>query len=396
MKPTTSDPQASLEVLTPSEKRWASYQPWLQSLGYDLRRRYQPGWKPSWHKTGLDPYDSEDSILPHIRGSILDATRRKDKRIVVMKLVPTNKQELAIWRCLSAPALLSDPRNSCVPLLDVLVLPDTDEELLAVMPLLLPFNRVRFETPGEIMQCLYKLSEGLVFLHEQNVAHLDICVQNTMMDPGDKLYPKGFHPAHPSGYTPSSKSPRIKSPPPRTCRTLAPVEYHYIDFGESVRFNSFEERELITGSVGHYLDIPDFADGKPYDPFRVDIHAFGDMIKETILDAYSGLTSLEPLVNALRESDPEKRPTAAEALQTLKSIIASQSAEFLTSHVPLKSDFQIPRRDYLLHRYQARVLRRPPIYPEIPGVDFETPKPMNLFSRIWGRISVFFADEPEL
>ena len=61
--------------LLPSELSWQQRQPFLKSKGYILRPRYQPGWKPSWTDTNLDPTYCEDSILlvvsrlPHQPGS---------------------------------------------------------------------------------------------------------------------------------------------------------------------------------------------------------------------------------------------------------------------------------------------------------------------------------------
>jgi hypothetical protein len=44
---------ASSAKLTPEEEVWVRKQPFLQSHGYKLRPRYQPGWVPSWQ--GLGP-----------------------------------------------------------------------------------------------------------------------------------------------------------------------------------------------------------------------------------------------------------------------------------------------------------------------------------------------------
>lgn len=34
--------------LTPGEQYWCDRQPWLLSLGYQVRPRFRPGWVPSW------------------------------------------------------------------------------------------------------------------------------------------------------------------------------------------------------------------------------------------------------------------------------------------------------------------------------------------------------------
>jgi hypothetical protein len=54
-------------------------------------------------------------------------------------------------------------------------------------------------------------------------------------------------------------------------RTQAgPLKYYFIDFGLSVQFRSFEERELVIGEFGRLRnDIPEISGTVPYDPFKV-------------------------------------------------------------------------------------------------------------------------------
>ncbi|KZS89822.1 hypothetical protein SISNIDRAFT_385705, partial [Sistotremastrum niveocremeum HHB9708] len=299
--------------LLSTEKKWAKYQPWLQSIGYLLRPRYQPGWVPSWRRTKRKVTKCEDHVLPDRKGVVMDATRISDNRTVILKFTPTETQELPIWQFLTSPVLQKDTRNHCVPLLDIHPLPDNDDYAVAVMPLLVLFNYVPLQTMGEVFACLYHLLEGIVFLHKHNVAHLDFCAPNTFMEPGPSLFPKGFHPARLTMRIDSRRRDRVHRLPPFTCRTLSEVRYFFIDFGESVRFASEEKRELISGRVGHYTDIPEFKSNDPYDPFMVDIRAFGEMIKDVILGEYKGVESLEPFVSKLCSDSPTDRPTAAEA-----------------------------------------------------------------------------------
>lgn len=82
----------------------------------------------------------------------IDATRMSDGTFVMLKLIPAdNLKELDIARYLSTKPLASDARNHCVPVLDVLHLPDPQDGCLLVMPLLREFNSPRFETFGEVI-----------------------------------------------------------------------------------------------------------------------------------------------------------------------------------------------------------------------------------------------------
>ncbi|KZS89792.1 hypothetical protein SISNIDRAFT_458480 [Sistotremastrum niveocremeum HHB9708] len=375
-----------LEKLNDREQRWASYQPWLKSLGYELRPRYQPGWSASWLTSRIGVLDSEDALLPNIHGKIMDATRVRDGRVVAMKLLPTDRHELSIWKYLSSSALSSDPRNHSAPLLDVHPLPDTDDEVLAIMPLLIYFDDPPFETLGEIMLCVHTYLEGLAFLHEHNVAHLDICAANVLQEPSVDLYPKGFHPARPSYYVSKPGSPKIITGPPYQSRTIAPVKYYFIDFGESIKYDSIEDRQLIFSTVGHDLDVPEFTSGafiRGVDPFRLDVRAMGDMLKAELHEKYLGLDMLKPLIDAMCRDEPERRPTASEALEMMKNIISNESSDSLATFARPSDNVLLTflTKQYRRHRWRAQLLGRPPIYPEIPGLELPIPKPLNLISR---------------
>ncbi|KZT41051.1 hypothetical protein SISSUDRAFT_1043352 [Sistotremastrum suecicum HHB10207 ss-3] len=388
---------SAFEVLGGIEKRWASYQPWLKTIGYSLRRRYQPGWKASWLTSGIPERESEDSLVLNFRALVLDAIRDSDGRRVALKLVPTRTKELPIWQYLNSPERASDPRNHTVPLLAVHPLPDTDEHVLAVMPLLLYYDTLRFETLGELLSCLYHLVQGLAFLHEHNIAHLDMCDQNTMLDPGSGqtgLFPKGFHPVRALCYVPNPKSPRVASNDPHSCRTLAQVNYYIIDFGESVQFESFEAREYITGATGHDLDVPEFATNDPYDPFPLDIRATGDMLHTAFFKpsrGYQGLEFLKPIITEMQRDDPKERPSAMDVLSKVHSLLEEQTLTSLRTPLRgIQEDLGIDKDDARKHIYEARVKRYHPIQPPIPGLKTEEVEPMTLIAKILGRLRLLF------
>lgn len=69
VKEPPESPPAPPEQLDSSEIFWRDIQPWLQSRGYQLRRRYRPGWIPAWkqRKTSLFWWEFEDSMKAHVR-----------------------------------------------------------------------------------------------------------------------------------------------------------------------------------------------------------------------------------------------------------------------------------------------------------------------------------------
>ena len=80
----------------------------------------------------------------------MDATRAWDGKQVMFKKVPAGS-ELEISQFLSSPGLIRETQNHCVPLLDILDLPDEPEQKLIVMPFLRSFDNPRFQTYGEFV-----------------------------------------------------------------------------------------------------------------------------------------------------------------------------------------------------------------------------------------------------
>jgi hypothetical protein len=62
--PYMADPALELSrigtILDKIETFWKNKQPFLESSGYMLRRRYRPQWVASWLAEGRNPYEYED------------------------------------------------------------------------------------------------------------------------------------------------------------------------------------------------------------------------------------------------------------------------------------------------------------------------------------------------
>jgi hypothetical protein len=163
-------------TLFDSELWWRDHYQELENLGYRLRPRYRPNWTPSWKVSGKDFYTVEDGqpTLVSIRPTdalraqtrpqlptAMDATRSLDGKQVMLKSLPTRRgqQELEIARRLSSPELRREPRNHCVPLLDILDLPGIYDQKLIVMPFLRPFDEPHFRTYGEFVAFFTQICE---------------------------------------------------------------------------------------------------------------------------------------------------------------------------------------------------------------------------------------------
>jgi hypothetical protein len=90
----------------------------------------------------------------------MDATRiRNNKQVMLKKVLPEEgPHELYITQLFSSPGLRDDPSNHCVPLLDLIELPQGSGKLM-VMPFLRPFNDPRFQTYGEFVAFFMQICE---------------------------------------------------------------------------------------------------------------------------------------------------------------------------------------------------------------------------------------------
>ncbi|KAF8508935.1 hypothetical protein BU17DRAFT_56469 [Hysterangium stoloniferum] len=315
-------------VLTSGEVFWRDHQLFLQQRGYLLRPRYSPTWIPSWLANGTDQFLAEDGLRNH-KWNILDAVRIVDNLKVTLKLVPTDTEEIPIARFLSSGDLREDPRNSAVPIMDVLPLPDTDGLAILVMPFLRDFFDPPFRYRIEFIELIRRLLQGLEFMHENNVAHRDACWFNIMMD-ATNLIPRGFHHVD----THSHDGNRYSKFTYKTRISVAPVQYYFIDFGLSSRFSSFEGRRLVIGTVGQNYFVPEFSSPVPYDPFPIDIYQVGGVIMN-LVEIYYGLNIFRPLAMAMMQKDPALRPDASASLFQFENIVSKMSKRKLKGRVYL-------------------------------------------------------------
>ena len=165
-----------------SEIWWRDRYRDLEAHGYRLRNRYHPDWEPSWKKSGEDFFNAEDgqptivSIISLVQGLVrsaptifvqlraaMDAVRIADgKQVILKKVLPEEgPYELSITQLFTSPELKGDPKNHCIPLLDVVDLSQTspDGRKLMVMPFLRPFKNPRFQTYGEFVAFFIQITE---------------------------------------------------------------------------------------------------------------------------------------------------------------------------------------------------------------------------------------------
>ncbi|KAL1755731.1 kinase-like domain-containing protein [Schizophyllum commune] len=326
--------------ITPDEQFWVDHFTFLERRGYRLRCRYNPahiparqqGKKPWWLPQQF--YRPEDE-LENMSPCVLDAVRLSDGRQVVIRKAETWKDEIPVYQRLAR--LPKDSRNRLAPLLDIILLPDTDSAAFLVLPFLREYYDPPFSRIDQVVQCLSQLLEALQYLHEHNIAHRDFCAYNLMMD-ASELLPGGHHFAAPYK-APDGRSSLVF----RDRADVSPVQYFVIDLGLATQMQ--DNDGLVTGVYGQDKSVPELSWDVPYNPFKVDVYQLGNVILQDMLGIYSGLEFLRPLAESMTQRDPQSRPTSSEALQIFTDTLKSLPSAFLNQTIQVVNPFGGQIRD---------------------------------------------------
>ncbi|KAJ7637850.1 hypothetical protein B0H17DRAFT_1149309 [Mycena rosella] len=302
---------ASVAMVSPTwtslgdkERTWVHYQPFLESRGYMLRRRYRPGWVSDVVAFGMSPLDCEDSIACH--GEVLDATRLLTGDSVVLKMVETSSAETSIAAFL---ACTPGAEKHAIQTLEVIPMHDNPQRAFMVMPRMRAVSDPPFfYTVREFIEFVEQVLQGLVFLHSKNIAHRDICTANMVMD-ASLMIPAGFHFG-------------------RTC-TSDGVQCLHFDADDAnplvikSRTRAAPIRQLVTGERGRLRKhVPEISETVPYDAFKADVGLVGGMLLGEFLLFYRGLDFIMPFVRKLRRRDPARRPDAAMSLLIFQRLVS--------------------------------------------------------------------------
>jgi hypothetical protein len=99
--------------------------------------------------------------IPQLSNTIIDATRISDGTYVSLKSLSksVHPYEADIGTYLTSEPLGSDPTNHCIPINEVLNVPDVENRVILVMPLLRRYNNPAFQTIGEAIYFFTQLFE---------------------------------------------------------------------------------------------------------------------------------------------------------------------------------------------------------------------------------------------
>ncbi|KAJ7680994.1 hypothetical protein DFH06DRAFT_1405821 [Mycena polygramma] len=320
---------------------------------YLLRPRYHPDWVPSWLGTDKIYYNCSDG--DRNLGWALDAVRMRDNKAVSIKRLLKQRQlklegpdskymELEIGKFFSA--MTEEPHNHCVPILDVLDVPDIP----------------RFDTFGEAVDFFGQVFEvaavhflsqmrshrvqGLKFMHDHNIAHRDCKSDNIMMD-ASKMFPDGCHPRD------IKEKPDLSGKAKFYTRTQRPPKYYLIDFGLSRRYPTRDPAPLDVPAGGGGITVPEYRTQQLCNPFAADGNAYDPKLR--------GFEFMSPLVEDMMATWWD------EVVARFEVIKAGLSSWKLRSRVVKEDDFPFPIHRVIGHwvRRVGYILRRRPAVPRL-------------------------------
>ncbi|KAF8994796.1 hypothetical protein BDQ17DRAFT_1412406 [Cyathus striatus] len=229
---------------------------------------------------------------------VLDARRTSDNSLICLKLIRKQSEEVKIAQFLSSERLRHHPNNHCVPIFDAFRDSISPEMNFLVMPVLRPFNDPDFGAVDEIVDFVSQILEGLIFMHDNLVAHGDATGVNVMMD-ARPILPDGWH------FVADYSAPDGFQPLRPLSRMDHPVRYIFVDFGLSHRYLPGESL-LVREAGGRDGDAPELYTKGPYNLFKLDVFTIGNMFEKDLIEKYEGLDFLFHLTSFMKKPNAPK------------------------------------------------------------------------------------------
>ncbi|KAJ7637160.1 hypothetical protein FB45DRAFT_1056375 [Roridomyces roridus] len=307
--------------LDSSEKYyWLDRREFLLRCGYRFRSLTGPKRKKYEKKRARE---QRPDMMPF-------AQRILDGRDVTLKVISSTLHpfEADIGQLFSSLEHAGNPRNHCVPILDVLQDPDDMDRQIIVLPQLVPFHYPAFDTVGEVVDCFRQIFEGLQYMHENFVAHRNCGLANILQDPTN-LFPDGLHPIA------ALCGRRTR----KLTRTQCWPRYYLSDLSLSRQYDPTSGKlpfEEFQGPLDMATSPPEY-DYVGCNPFPTDIYLLGDVLKRHFLFAqstspsrsssgiYPPLRFLGPLVDEMTRMDPASRPTIDQVVQRFDELTSQLS-----------------------------------------------------------------------
>jgi len=221
----------------------------------------------------------KDAGLPE---NLFRGCRVHDGMKIVIKAVHLRSHEYDIVRFLSAAPQRSNSMNHCIPVLDMIPVPEDDIGLIVMeewSPQLITASPCCLRGfLGALQQCV----DHIVFMHQHHIAHLDISLRNILTD----------NRGH----------------------------YSSIDYELSRRFDSSIPNPRIHGHRATEVP-PEFERGEAGDPYKADVWALAVLILRACQSTGFHVPELLQLTRSMLHDDPDKRPSASMVQRVFDSMI---------------------------------------------------------------------------
>ncbi|KAF8881728.1 hypothetical protein CPB85DRAFT_1567343 [Mucidula mucida] len=218
--------------------------------------------------------------------------RDKFGRDVMLKAIsgPKPTGELQAFRLLHSDALRDDPRNHTIPVLEYI---DFNGQVFIVMPRWYHAILADFAKVGELVRYGHAFMEAVVFLHEHNISHGDIILQNMVMD--------------------VLLSDDYKTTDPLIAGVRGPERrYAFIDF-QTAKVD--DDPEILQAA------------------FKKDVAYLVASLEAHLRCIEDVIPKIGPLFDSMKDGESEEQPTAAAALSRYNEICSSLSDEDMEREV---------------------------------------------------------------
>ncbi|KAH7914692.1 kinase-like protein [Hygrophoropsis aurantiaca] len=222
-----------------------------------------------------------------LRENLFRASRSCDGAKVMIKAVHIRSREIGIVRYLSSPLVRCDPMNHCIPILDLIDVPEDDlsfvvmEEWSPHLFAEIPCCRRQF------LRALEQCIEHVAFMHRHQIVHFDISLHNFLTDYNGN--------------------------------------YACIDYELSRSYIGVPNPRIFF-SRGTELP-PEFEGGQSCDPYKVDIWALAILILRASKLVEFHIPELIHLTIPMLSNHPDKRPSAALVLKEFRRLVPVMEPE---------------------------------------------------------------------
>ncbi|TCD64065.1 hypothetical protein EIP91_004573 [Steccherinum ochraceum] len=157
-----SDPWGGYDI---TDDYWRSRYYILADRGYTLRDHFCPDKQPTTRNSSRPWNDVPDGIDARIPGG----------KLVIVRRMSTDSQELSLLLKFSQPEMRSAPGNLCVPVYAVFEDPDDPSSTFVVTPHLFMVYQLQWRNLDDILNYISRVLEGLVFFHSHGISNVLPC-----------------------------------------------------------------------------------------------------------------------------------------------------------------------------------------------------------------------------